>query len=87
MPTFNWNKFKTAFVNKYGKDIVCEKHITTTRIGAEYQDETCTIEKGDQVLIIDKYGPSIDYGTILLANIDQVSKEADQEQKQANQDL
>jgi len=87
MPTFNWNKFKTAFLKKYGTDIVCEEHITTTRIGAEYQDETCTIEKGDQVLIIDKYGTSIDYGTILLANRDQVSKEADQEQKQANQDL
>ena len=87
MPRFNWPVFKSAFVKKYGSAIKCEEHITRTVIGAEYQDETCTITKGDQVLLIDKYGSNIDYGTVVLLNIDQVSKEVNQDQKLANQDL
>ena len=87
MPPFRYDQFIGAFQNKHGSDIVCEEHITGTRIGVEYQDETCTLTKGDQMLVIEKYGSNIDIGTVMITNIDQVNKEADLNQKSANQDL
>ena len=87
MPRFRYDQFIGAFQNKYGSDIVCEQHITETRIGVEYRDETCTLTKGDQMLVIDKYGSNIDIGTVMITNIDQATKEAELKQKSANQDL
>ena len=67
--------------------MTCEAHITQTRVGAEYQDETCTLEIGEQALIIEKYASNVDHGTVVLTDIKSLTTTVAQDQKQANQDL
>ena len=86
MPSFNYPQFVEAFKNKYPA-MTCEAHITQTRVGAEYQDETCTLEIGEQALIIEKYASNVDHGTVVLTDIKSLTTTVAQDQKQANQDL